>query len=123
MCPTLATLISLEAQMPRIASVAQLVEQPSCKRQVGVRVLPVGTTRNPGARTMTDQEREAVRELVYISNEIAQAMARHPDMTALQIAGSFNDEQEEAARFARAIEAVGKLVYPAWGHHRSDEQP
>ena len=70
---------------------------------------------------MTNTEAEAFRELVYIAKEICHAMAVNPDRTALQIAGDINDPEEELARFARAIEAAGKLVYPAWTHRHADE--
>jgi len=48
-------------------------------------------------------------------------MAVNPDRTARQIAGDINDPEEELARLARAIDAAGKLVYPAWDHRHADE--
>lgn len=70
---------------------------------------------------MTDTENEAFRELVYIAKEICHAMAVNPDRTARQIAGDINDPEEELARFARAIDAAGRLVYPALDHRHADE--
>jgi hypothetical protein len=70
---------------------------------------------------MTNEEKEAFRELVYIAKDICRTMALNPDRTARQIAGDINDPEEELARFARAIEAAGKLVYPAWTHRHADE--
>ena len=70
---------------------------------------------------MTNEENEAFRELVYVAQEICHCMAANPDLTARDIAGDINDPEDELARFARAIEAAGKLVYPAWDHRHADE--
>jgi hypothetical protein len=70
---------------------------------------------------MTDQELNAVRELVYIASEIATCMTSLPDHTASQIAGYSDDSDSELARLIRAINAAGPLVYPAWGHKQADE--
>jgi hypothetical protein len=70
---------------------------------------------------MTDEELKAMRELVYISKQIAECMALHPEMTAREIAGDASNPEEELARLLRAIDAVGPLVFPAWGHLHPDE--
>ena len=43
-------------------------------------------------------------ELTYIANEIAFAMAAHPDKTAQEIAGSIDDPDSELARLSRALQ-------------------
>lgn len=71
---------------------------------------------------MTDLELKAMRELVYVANEVADAMASHPDAKARDIAGDANDPDEYLARLIRAIQIAGPLVHPAWGYRHADEQ-
>jgi hypothetical protein len=70
---------------------------------------------------MTDAEAIATRELVYIAKEIAQALADNPTKPARMIAGDADNPDDELARLFRAINTVGKLVFPAWGHRHPDE--
>jgi hypothetical protein len=70
---------------------------------------------------MTNEEIKAVRELVYVSKQIATTMAACPDLTALEIAGAADDPDEALHRLFRAIAIAGLLAFPAWDHRHADE--